>query len=100
MPDPEFEEPEEPASPDEMATQSDALGRALQAARELKPIEMVEALYESYVLDGLARWLQDTWPSFAPQDVEDIVAESVDVLYRKVDQGTPVGGVVSFMKKV
>jgi DNA-directed RNA polymerase specialized sigma24 family protein len=77
-----------------------ALERAAQAARDLKPVKMVEALHESYVMDGLIRRLQSGWSSLQFHDAQDIIAESVNVLYRKVAGGTPVHGIVGFLMKV
>lgn len=96
--DPAAEEPSSPPPP--TPEQNEALQRARKAAHDKKPVEMVEALYESHLLDGLVRTTEDQWSALSFQDAEDVVAEAVDALYTKVASGGAVGGIVSFLRKV
>jgi DNA-directed RNA polymerase specialized sigma24 family protein len=88
----------EPQSP--TPGQSEALQRAARAAKDLKPLEMVDALHQSFLLDGLTNRLRRNWSSFSLHDAEDVVSESVDVLYQTVHAGKPVGSISSFLNKV
>ena len=93
-------DPLEPKPLDGGFGHNEHLQRAAQAAKALKPVEMVEALHASFLLDGLVRRIKSNWSSFSFQDAEDIVSESVDVLYQTVLNGKPVGGITSFLNKV
>ena len=85
---------------DPSANQKEALRLAAGAAKNGKPVEMIEELFKSYVLDGLIRGLLYRWSSFTYQDAEDIMAQSVNVLYDTVQKGKPVGAITPFLKKV
>lgn len=89
-----------PPEVEPLSSQKEALQEAAAAAKNGKPVEMIEALFKSYLLDGLTLRFLRNWSSFTHQDAEDVVAEAVGVLYQTVANGKPVGGITSFLKKV
>lgn len=60
---------------------------------------MLEALHKSFALDGLSRQLASKWPSFSPNEVNDIIAEAVDVLWEAIRKRKKVSNLVGFLWK-
>jgi DNA-directed RNA polymerase specialized sigma24 family protein len=79
--------------------QDQALLEAKNAAASCDPRGMVEALYRSFVLDGLIRLLRNKWPSLY-DEVEFILAEAVDVLYQAISRGEKILNIPGFLYKV
>lgn len=90
--------PEEHSGPSQ--AQRVALARAGVAASQGKAVEMVEALYQSHVLDGLVRKLTANWSALSADDIREIVAEAVAGLYRKVAQGGRVTHAAAYLYRV
>lgn len=59
------------------------LGEANAAALAGDPMAMLTALYQSHVLDGICRRLAGAWSAIAFEDIQLLVAEAVDVLYKR-----------------
>lgn len=87
----------ENAEPSAQQGRREALEAAKAAAAEGDPAAMLSALYESSILDGLVRHLEDSSPEL---DAHDLVSQAVDVLYEKVSGGERVLNVAAFLVKV
>lgn len=90
----------EEGTPQRGRRQDELLQKAKEAAASGDPRGMVEALYQSFALDSLARWLRGKWPTLPHDDVDFAVAEAVDVLYQAVGRGEKVFKIVAYLWKV
>jgi DNA-directed RNA polymerase specialized sigma24 family protein len=61
---------------------------------------MLECLYSSFFLDGLARGLRRRWHSLSRDDIEFVIAQAVDALYKSVSQGKKILNLAAFLWKV
>ncbi|SRR6266571_434026 len=77
-----------------------ALRQATEAVAAGDPRGMLEHLYSSYFLDGLARGIQRRWPSLSRDDTEFVIAQAVDALYRSVSDGKKILNLSAFLWKV
>jgi DNA-directed RNA polymerase specialized sigma24 family protein len=84
----------------EELTPDEWLVEARKAAEQAQPKTALEALYQSYSLDGLARRLQGKWDSLAWDDIEDAVAGAVDVFYGELRGGRGKSNPVGFLWRV
>lgn len=80
--------------------QADALHRAQEAAVASDPVSMVDALYESYALDGLTRRMRSKWHGIPADEIDFIVASAVDVLYEGVKDGEKILNIMAYLYKV
>lgn len=60
---------------------------------------MLEFLHRSFTLDGLTRQIASKWRSLSRDEVSDIVAEAVDVLYAAIRNGKKVSNLVAYLWK-
>lgn len=63
------------------------------------PRRMLEALHRSGVLDGLTRRIALKWNSLSNDEVGDIVAEAVDILYVAIRDRKKVSNLVAYLWK-
>ncbi|SRR6266536_1456111 len=77
-----------------------ALAQATEAAASADPKRMLERLYSSFFLDGLARGLRRRWHSLSRDDIEFVIAQAVDALYKSVSQGKKILNLAAFLWKV
>jgi RNA polymerase sigma factor (sigma-70 family) len=77
-----------------------ALAQATEAAASADPKRMLEHLYSSFFLDGLARGLRRRWHSLSRDDIEFVIAQAVDALYKSVSQGKKILNLAAFLWKV
>lgn len=75
------------------------LTRAKEAAASGEPGKMLEFLHRSFVLDGLTRKIALKWRSLSPDEVDDIVAKAVDILYGAIREGKKVSKLVPYLLK-
>lgn len=80
--------------------QRDLLQQAKEAAAANDPRKMLEALYQSFVLDSLTRRIVSKWSSLSPEDVELIVAEAIDALYVAISTGKRIDNLIAYLWKV
>jgi len=81
--------------------QAEALRRATEAAIVGDPRGMVEALYQSGAFDGLTRRIGHKWNFLSThKEVDYIIGQAVDVLYRDVSSGKKISNIVAFLYKV
>jgi DNA-directed RNA polymerase specialized sigma24 family protein len=83
--------------PDTVAIALQGAARALESGN---PKGMLECLYSSYFLDGLARGIRRRWPSLSADDSEFVIAQAVDALYTSVAKGKKVLSLAAFLWKV
>ena len=76
------------------------LGEANAAALAGDPMAMLTALYQSHVLDGICRRLAGAWSAIAFEDIQLLVAEAVDVLYKKIQHGEKIRRIVPYLLKI
>jgi len=81
---------EDPALNIEDHRASTAFTAARDAAAGGNPESMIEHLYASFYLDGLARGIQRRWPSLPAEDVDFAIAQAVDALYQAVQKKSVV----------
>ena len=79
--------------------QQDLLARAKEAAASGDPRKMLEYLYCSGILDGLTRQITSKWRSLSREEVRDILAEAVDILYGAIRDGKKVSNLVAYLWK-
>lgn len=79
--------------------QQDLLARAKEAAASGDPRKMLEYLYCSGILDGLTRQITRKWRSLSREEVRDILAEAVDILYGAIRDGKKVLNLVAYLWK-
>jgi len=79
--------------------QQELLARAKEAAASGDPGTMLAALYQSGVLDGLTRQIASKWRSLSLDEIGDIVAEAVDILYVAIRTGKKVLKLVPYLWK-
>ena len=72
---------------------------AQDAANKREPLVLLNALGQDYVLDGLTRQLRVKWSFIPLEDLDDIVAASVDRLYVAICDGTQVTNVMGYLWK-
>jgi len=77
-----------------------ALEAAKDAARKADPRRMVEALFDSFALDGIRIRLGLKWPGIHQDDINFLIAEAVDVLYHAVQGGDRVLSLPGYLWKV
>jgi len=77
-----------------------ALGQATEAIAAGDPKGMLEHLYSSYFLDGLARGIRRRWPSLSRDDIDFVIAQAVDALYRWVSERKKILNLAAFLWKV
>ena len=80
--------------------QEKLLTQAKQAAISGDPRKMLEYLYLSRALDGLTRQIASKWRSLSCDEVEDIVAKAVDILYEAIRDGKKVLKLVPYLLKI
>ncbi len=79
--------------------QEEWLTRAKEAAASGEPGKMLEFLHRSFVIDGLTKQFALKWRSLSRDEVEDIVAEAVDILYEAIRGGKKVSKLVPYLLK-
>lgn len=79
--------------------QEELFARAKEAAATGDPRRMLEYLYLSGVLDGLTRQIATKWRALSRDEVDDIVAEAVDVLYGAIRDRKKVDNLVTYLWK-
>ncbi|MBD2771300.1 RNA polymerase sigma factor [Iningainema tapete] len=79
--------------------QKELLTRAKEAAASGEPGKMLEFLHRSFVLDGLTRRIALKWRSLSRDEVDDIVAKAVDILYEAIRDGKKVSKLVPYLLK-
>jgi len=80
--------------------QEEALRQAHEAAASSDPIGMVEALHQSYALDGLTRLVKRKWNAIPLDEVQFIIAGAVDVLYKDIESGKRIINLVAYLYKI
>ena len=77
---------------------------ALQQARELAAVGnldgMTNALYGSFIVDGLTARIERQWRYLSKEDAQDAVAEAIKALYEKLRRGELVRDIGDFLFKV
>lgn len=77
------------------------LEEAQQAVNRGDPVEMLDALTASGYLDGLTRRLQQKWGgSLPPPEVDDCIAQAVDVACASVFEGRSIRSLGAWLWKV
>lgn len=79
--------------------QEELLQEAKEAAVSGNLGKMLEALYQSQILDGLSRQIASKWPSLSFDEIGDIVAEAVDILYVAIRTDKKVLNLVAYLWK-
>lgn len=79
--------------------QEEWLTRAKEAAALGEPGKMLEFLHRSFVIDGLTRRIALKWRSLSRDEVHDIMAEAVDVLYGAIHARKKVDNLVTYLFK-
>lgn len=74
--------------------------KAQQAARIGDTRTMAIALHESFVLDGLKRRLRKNLPYLKPDQVDAIIAQSVDALFQAIQRDDKVSNLGGYLWKV
>jgi hypothetical protein len=83
------------------AEEQEALLReANRAASAGDPVAMVHALYNSYALDGIARYIRLKWESIPLDETRFIIASALDVLFAAVQRGEKVRNIIAYLYKV
>jgi DNA-directed RNA polymerase specialized sigma24 family protein len=77
-----------------------ALERAKAAAAAGDATGMVEALYQSALLDGLVQNLDLRWEALQREDAEDAVSEAVSSAFEAVRDGERVGGLAQYLWRI
>lgn len=91
--------PSHPRAVLKAAKQYAALDKALAAAKAGKLDGLVEGLFMSYVLDGLAHRIRRDWPSIPQDELDRIIAEAVDALHERVSRGGAIRYPVGYLYK-
>jgi DNA-directed RNA polymerase specialized sigma24 family protein len=76
------------------------LRRAQVAASLGHTDEMIKALYQSFVLDGLARRIQWKWDALPSDEVQFILIGAIHALYQAVNRGEKISDIVAYLLKV
>lgn len=79
--------------------QQELLAKAKEAAISGDAGTMLGALYQSGVLDGLTRQIASKWRSLSLDEIGDIVAEAVDIIYVAIRSGKKVLNLVAYLWK-
>lgn len=79
--------------------QQELLAKAKEAATSGDAGTMLGALYQSGILDGLTRQIASKWRSLSLDEIGDIVAEAVDILYVAIRSGKKVLNLVAYLWK-
>ncbi|BAZ38801.1 hypothetical protein NIES4101_47460 [Calothrix sp. NIES-4101] len=79
--------------------QDKLLTQAKQAAISGDPRKMLEYLYLSRALDGLTRQIASKWRSLSCDEIHDILAEAVDILYVAIRDRKKVNNLVAYLFK-
>ncbi len=78
----------------------DSVKKAAQEAASLgDPVRLFEVLSKEYALDGVVRRLRSTWPIIPVDEIDEIVADSIEALYYKVREGGLITNAVGFIWK-
>lgn len=81
--------------------QEQELLHAKEAAKHGNPIEMIEALYKSKYLDGLAFRFSQTWNNKIPEiEIEQCIALAVDKTYDKLKNSGSIHHLSTWLYKV
>jgi len=80
--------------------QQDALQRAKESAAAHNPKEMLTALYESGFLDGLPRGLKRRWDKLPAYEIDFIIGQAVDILYKNVSSGEAILNLPAYLYRV
>jgi DNA-directed RNA polymerase specialized sigma24 family protein len=73
--------------PSPFQKQYEAVNRAKVAAENGDAVGMVTALFESYALDGLFNYIKKKHPTLHRDDIDSVIAESVDVTRAYISDG-------------
>lgn len=78
----------------------DLVKKAAQEAASLgDPVRLFEILTEEFALDGLVRRLQSAWSTIPSDEIDEIVADSIEALYYKIREGGIITNAVGFIWK-
>lgn len=77
----------------------EAFSRAHDAARRGDPRGMLNAIAETSILDGLARWGKRRWGKIPDDLMHDIIGKAVDNLYEQVRNGQKILDIPAYLTK-
>ena len=80
--------------------QEDYLQEAKTAAALGNPRKMLNALYQSYILDGLTKKLTRKFSALSEADIDYILSKSIDVIYQNVNGGKKIFDPAAYLYKV
>jgi|GEM_PF-6762338 len=84
-------------TPPNAQDQAEVVRRANKAAFNGDPVGMVQALYQSYALDGITRLIRSRWESIPIDEVRFIVASAVDIAYAAVQAQERIRNIIAYL---
>ena len=73
---------------------------AHKAAEEGNPVQMLDSLFQTGILDGIPRYIAAHWSDFDFADASVFAAAATDELYSKVHAGQKIRNVSAYLFKV
>jgi DNA-directed RNA polymerase specialized sigma24 family protein len=73
---------------------------AHQAAAQGDPVQMLDALFQTGILDGIARFVAANWSEFDFEDGTVFAAAAVDELYSRIHAGFTIKHISGYLFKI